>query len=69
MNKLKKIKIIFEDEDDQIIVQGEANDVLNAEGEIERLARFYQRMLTEDGDRLANDNEANLDQNYEPSYR
>ena len=42
---LKTIKIIFEDENQQVIVKGEAHDVLNAEGELQRLARAYMKNL------------------------
>ena len=49
--KLTKIKIIFEDENEQVIVQGEAPDVLYAEGELQILARAYMKKL-EEADRV-----------------
>ena len=56
--ELKTIRIIFESEDGERIIQGTARDVLNAEGELQRLARAWQRMLISDGDRLEDDNES-----------
>ena len=60
MNKLAKIKILLLDENDEVILQGEAADVLNAEGELQSLARAYQRNYSEDGDRVEGENEVVL---------
>ena len=42
IKKTMKIKITIE-ENGELVCRGEANSVLEAEGELERLARFIQR--------------------------
>lgn len=46
---LKTIQIKFLDDNDEVILKGSALSVLDAEGELERLARAYQNELTKTG--------------------